>query len=148
MAGKTAKTVIAAAVISMAVVYLLYETTKSSWVYYYSVDEFVAKYPQNMLQTGENLAKINNRVIRLAGRVSDGSIINNTENMQLDFKLAGQKNLLPVRYYGAVPNNFAAGKEIIAEGKMDTDGTFKANLILTRCESKYKAKLYQNKTTP
>jgi cytochrome c-type biogenesis protein CcmE len=148
MSRKTAKTVIAAAVIAAAVAYLLYETTKSSWIYYYSVDEFVEKYPQNTLQTPENSAKINNRIIRLAGQIKDGSIINNAENSQLDFILAGQKNLVPVRYYGAVPNNFAAGKEIIAEGKIGADGTFRANLILTRCESKYKAKLYQNKTGP
>jgi cytochrome c-type biogenesis protein CcmE len=148
MTRKTAKTVIATVIITASVVYLLYETSKSSWIYYYSVDEFVEKYPQNTFQTGEISAKISNCVIRLAGLVKDGSIISSTENMQLDFNLAGQKNLVPVRYYGAVPKNFTAGKEIIAEGKMDTDGIFKSTLILTRCESKYKAKLYQNKTAP
>jgi len=148
MNRKTAKTGIAIIIIGAAVVYLLYETTKSSWIYYCTVDEFVEKYPQNTLQTPENSAKINNCAIRLAGRVKDGSIINNTENSQLDFILAGQKNLVPVRYYGAVPNNFAAGKEIIAEGKMGADGIFRANIVLTRCESKYKAKLYQNKSGP
>jgi len=150
MTGKTAKTVIAAAIITASAAYLLYETSKSPWIYYYSVDEFVEKYPQNTFQTGENSAKIKigNCVIRLAGTVKDGSIVSSTENMQLDFSLAGRKNLIPVRYYGAVPKNFAAGKEIIAEGKMNTSGTFDATLILTRCESKYKAKLYQNKLNP
>ena len=148
MSRKTAKTVIATLVIGTAAAYLLYETINSSCIYYYSVDEFVAKYPQNMLQTGQISAKINGAAIRLAGQVKDGSIISSPESMQLDFKLAGQINMLPVRYYGAVPKNFAAGKEIITEGKMDADGIFKATSILTRCESKYKAKLYQNKPAP
>ena len=126
--------------------YLLYETAKSSSVYYYSVDEFIKQCPANILPDApENVTKIKSApLVRLAGRVKDGSIIHNTDNMQTDFQLAGRKNLLPVRYYGTLPKNFAADREIIAEGNMDADGIFRANLILTRCESKYKAKLYQN----
>jgi cytochrome c-type biogenesis protein CcmE len=130
-------------VIGAAVVYLLHLATKSSWAYYCSVDEFVqSKFAGTSQNGSDETSRINkNYVIRLAGRVKDGSVVRNAEKMQLDFVLAGQKNSLPVRFYGMVPKNFEAGKEVIVEGKVDTGGVFLANKILTRCESKYKVKL-------
>jgi len=64
--------------------------------------------------------------------------------MQLDFELAGQKNSMPVRFYGVVPKNFIAGKEVVVEGKLNDYGVFEASKILTRCKSKYKVKLKTN----
>jgi cytochrome c-type biogenesis protein CcmE len=46
-----------------------------------------------------------------------------------------------VTYRGTVPDNFAEGREVVVEGRPDETGTFSADLLLTRCESKYKAKL-------
>lgn len=137
----TIKVIIALSVIGSAVGYLLYKAAESSWVYYYSVDEFVAK---RLSATSENsdAARLSGEryIIRLAGRVKAGTIVTNTEQMQLDFELAGQKNSVAVRFYGVVPRNFAADKEVVVEGKADPNGLFKANRILTRCESKYKSK--------
>lgn len=138
---RTIKVIIALSVIGSAVGYLLYKAAESSWVYYYSVDEFVAK---RLSATSENAdaARLSGEgyIIRLAGSVKPGTIVTNTEQMQLDFELAGQKNSVPVRFYGVVPRNFAADKEVVVEGKADPNGLFKANMILTRCESKYKSK--------
>ena len=138
---RTIKVIIALSVIGSAVGYLLYEAAESSWVYYYSVDEFVAK---RLSATSENsdAARLSGEgyIIRLAGRVKTGTIVTNTEQMQLDFELAGQKNSVAVRFYGVVRRNFAADKEVVVEGKIAANGLFKANRILTRCESKYKSK--------
>ena len=130
----TIKLITALIVIGSAVGYLLYEAVDSSWLYYYSVDEFVESRPGAAAGTDER------HIIRLAGRVKAGSIVTNIEKMQLDFELAGQKNSVPVRFYGAVPPNFAAGKEVVIEGKAVPNEPFNANKILTRCESKYKTR--------
>ena len=82
-----------------------------------------------------------NRIIRLAGWVKDGTVVRNAKKMQLDFKLAGRKSTVQVRFYGVVPKNFAVDREVVVEGKAGANGVFKANKILTRCESKYKVKL-------
>jgi len=140
---RTIKTVIAIAVIASAVAWLLYKATRSSWAYYCSVDEFVEK---QLAVAPDKTA--GNLVIRLAGYVKNDSIKYNPDNMQLDFELAGPKNSLTVRYHGSMPKNFAPAKEIIAEGTMAPDGIFRAKQILTRCESKYRAKLYENQTSP
>lgn len=141
--GKIKKVVIGVVVIGMAAGYLLYEAVESSWAYYYSVDEFVESPFYKALQNGSDVASRSNdnRIMRLAGRVKDGTIMRNAEKMQLDFELAGQKNSVPVRFYGVAPKNFAADKEVVVEGRPQNNGVFKADKILTKCESKYKVKL-------
>jgi cytochrome c-type biogenesis protein CcmE len=142
---KLTKVIIAAVVIGAAAAYLLRQTTESSWAYYYSVDEFVQNVSTATMKGGGRAAsKIDeNRIIRLAGTVKDGSVVHNVEKMQLDFELAGKNNSVAVRFYGAVPKNFEAGKEVVVEGRASRAGIFEADKILTRCESKYKAKLDQ-----
>jgi cytochrome c-type biogenesis protein CcmE len=140
---KLTKVIIAVAVIGIAGAYLLHQTIESSWAYYYSVDEFVQTISDATMEGGgKGASKIDgNRIIRLAGRVKDGSVVHNVEKMQLDFELAGQNSSVAVRFYGAVPGNFAAGKEVVVEGRASPTGIFEADKILTRCESKYKVKL-------
>ena len=120
----------------------MYETIASSYVYYYSVDEFAEKIlldePQNPT---DKISKINhNRIVRVAGVVKYESALKNTNNIQYAFILSGQKHRISVIYSGTLPKNFAEGKEIIVEGKTGNDKTFHANRVLTRCESKYKVK--------
>lgn len=141
--GKIKKVIIGIVVIGSAAAYLLYLAAESSWAYYYSVDEFVESPFYRASQNGKRLASRgnDNHIMRLAGRVKNGTIMRNEEKMQLDFELAGRKNSVPVRFYGVVPKNFAADKEVVVEGRPQNNGVFKADKILTRCESKYKVKL-------
>ena len=141
--GKLTKIIIAVAVIGIAGAYLLHQTIESSWAYYCSVDDFVKSISNATVEGGgTGASKIyGNSIIRLAGRVKDGSVVHNVEKMQLDFELAGQSKSVAVRFYGAVPKNFAAGKEVVVEGRAIQTGIFEADKILTRCESKYRVKL-------
>jgi len=138
------KAIISVVVIGSATAYLLYLAVESSLAYCYFVDEFVEsplyKIPRNGGATADSKTNVN-RVIRLAGWVKKDGIIINAEKMQLDFELAGQKSAVPVRFHGAIPKNFEAGKEVFVEGYVGDNGLFNANRILTRCESKYRTKL-------
>jgi len=137
------KVIISTIVIGTAVGYLLVEVIESSWAYYYSVDEFVeSRFVRTSEQTAAEAGKIDDsRIIRLAGRVKKGSVVRDPEKMQLDFELAGQENSIAVRYYGPAPQNFTDDKEVLVEGNVGAEGLFRASQILTRCESKYKARL-------
>ena len=138
------KAVIATVIIGSAVTYLLYMAIGSSLAYCYFVDEFIEsslyKIPQSGGTAAESKTNVN-RIIRLAGWVKQDSIVKNVDKMQLDFELAGQKNSIPVRFYGVIPKNFEAGKEVFVEGRLGENGVFNASRILTRCESKYKVKI-------
>jgi len=136
---KITKVIIAVILPVVAVGYLLYQTAESSWVYYYSVDEFTGRLSAE--DADAFCCNGGNCLVRLAGKVKEGSVSVNQEKMQLDFELAGETSLLPVRYFGTVPKNFASGREVVAEGKLGENKVFLADNILTRCESKYKVKL-------
>lgn len=140
---KIKKVIIAVTVIGAAVGYLLYETVESSLAYCYPVDEFVEAAFGRVQQNSDVEASgfYSNRIVRLVGRVKNGSVVSAVDKMHFDFELAGKKASVPVRFYGPVPKNFSADKEIFVEGRLGSDGVFKADRILTRCESKYKVRL-------
>ena len=141
--GTIRKVIIAVIVIGAASAYLLYQTGQSSWVYYYTVDEFVESVSGKVPQGSDTKAPqtIRNGVIRLAGRIKTDSIVHNAEKMQLDFELMGQNKSVSVRFVGMAPRNFSADRDVVVEGRISADGTFEARKILTRCESKYRVKL-------
>ena len=140
---KLKKAVIGAVVIGSASLYLLYMAAESSWLYYYSVDEFLQRYNFQSSQDDkpDGLQRSSSNRVRLAGWVKAGSIQYNADTMQLDFVLSGKEETLAIKYHGTVPVNFEPGREVLVEGKMGQEGIFLADVILTRCESKYKSKL-------
>ncbi len=130
---KLTKLIIALLVISSAGGYLLYQLFSSTWVYYYTVDEFV----NSPLYKPSASEDSNNPVIRIAGRAKLGQRV----TMPFEFEVSGQQTSVSVRYNGPVPKNLTNDKEVVVEGRMGSDGVFSADKLLTRCESKYKVKL-------
>jgi len=124
------KTVIGVVLIGGAMTFFVFQAMRSSWSYYYSVDEFSA-----------NRSAVKNHSLRIAGRVKRGSIVRDLEKVSLNFTLAGSQTELPVQYKGPVPDNFAEDREVVVEGRLDTTGVFRADMLMTKCESKYKAKV-------
>ena len=124
------KTIIGVVLIGGAMAYFIHQAMQSSWAYYYSVDDFSAR-----------SSAVKNHSLRIAGRVKQGSVVRDLQKMSLNFTLAGSENELMVHYEGSVPDNFAEGREVVVEGRLDTTGIFQADMLMTRCESKYKAKV-------
>jgi len=125
-----AKIVIGVVVIGGGIGYFMVQAMQSSWAYYYSVDDFSA--------AG---AAVQEQSFRLAGRVQAGSVQRDLEHVTLRFTLAGAQARLPVHYQGVTPDNFAEDREVVVEGRLGTDGVFQADALMTRCESKYQAKV-------
>lgn len=125
-----AKTLTGIIVIGGGIGYFMYQTMQSSWAYYYSVDDFSAS---------DSAAQ--EYSFRLAGRVKPGSVERDMENVTLRFTLAGAESELPVEYRGVIPDNFVENREVVVEGRMAAAGVFQADKLLTRCESKYQAKV-------
>jgi cytochrome c-type biogenesis protein CcmE len=124
------KLVVGIAVIGGGVGYFVVQAMQSSWAYYYSVDEF----------SGSGAAG-QEHSFRLAGRVKPGSVVRDMEHLTLRFTLAGTKAELPVQYQGVTPDNFVEDKEVVVEGRLTGTGVFQADTLITRCESKYQAKV-------
>jgi cytochrome c-type biogenesis protein CcmE len=131
MKSKTiVKLLIGITVIGGGIGYFIYQAMQSSWAYYYSVDDFSA--------TG---AAAQEHSFRLAGRVKPGSVVRDMENVALRFTLSGAKAELPVQYKGVTPDNFVEDREVVVEGRLAATGVFQADTLMTRCESKYQAKV-------
>lgn len=124
------KTIIGVVLIGGGMTYFVFYAMQTSWSYYYSVDDFSA-----------DSAAVKNHSLRIAGRVKQDSIVRDSQKMSLNFTLAGSETELPVQYTGTVPDNFAEDREVVVEGRLDTTGIFQADMLMTKCESKYKAKV-------
>jgi cytochrome c-type biogenesis protein CcmE len=124
------KIVVGIVVIGGGIGYFMYQAMQSSWSYYYSVDEFTT--------SGKKAQEYS---FRIAGKVKQGSIKRDLQKMELEFILQGAETQIPVFYNETVPENFTDDIEVVVEGRIEADGIFKANSLVTRCESKYKAKV-------
>lgn len=126
---KLVKALIGIVVIGGALTYFVFQTMESSWSYYFSVDDLA-----------NQQSEVRNHSLRIAGKVKQGSIDHDLKQMVLKFDLSGTQDAIPVVFQGVVPENFQEDREVVVEGRIDTDGTFKANTLMTKCESKYEGK--------
>jgi len=118
---------IGATLIALSVSYLVYAGIRSTSVYYFEMDEFLAT---ENAHAGEDL--------RVKGWVRAGSMRWDARTNELAFELARQDGSGPVRvaYSGILPDMFAEGREVVVEGRFER-GAITARQIMTSCPSKY-----------
>ncbi|MBK7404386.1 MAG: cytochrome c maturation protein CcmE [Phycisphaerales bacterium] len=109
---------------AVAIVYLGFAGIRSGWVYYVGVDEYAVD------------AAAHHARSRVFGIVGDGAESHPAE-LTARFTLMGTGATLPVEYHGAIPDMFAAGRQVVIEGRMDERGVFVADVLMTKCASKY-----------
>jgi cytochrome c-type biogenesis protein CcmE len=80
------------------------------------------------------------RRLRVGGDVEAGSIVR--LGREVAFTLEQDKARLKVIYQGTepLPDTFRDGAQALADGKMGSDGVFRASKIQAKCASKYEAK--------
>lgn len=119
---------IAILVVGSAVAYLVYAGTRANLTYYYEVDELLAAEP-----TDEE--------IRISGDVVEGSVERLAGERTIGFAIrgTGSASQVPIVYSGTVPDIFRPGIQVVVEGRMGSDGTFRAETLLAKCPSKYQA---------
>jgi cytochrome c-type biogenesis protein CcmE len=78
--------------------------------------------------------------LRVAGDVESGSIVRT--GREVAFTLQQEKLRLKVVYDGndPLPDTFRDGAQALADGRMGSDGVFRASKIQAKCASKYQAK--------
>ena len=73
--------------------------------------------------------------MRVGGMVKKNSIVIDKRNIQ--FVVTDFKNEILISYSGTVPNLFAEGKGVVAEGKLKDKEFFIADRILAKHDEKY-----------
>jgi cytochrome c-type biogenesis protein CcmE len=119
--------IVGAVLITAAVSYLVYAGIRTTSMYYFEMDEFLAA---REAHAGEHL--------RVKGWVRQGSMRWDARTNELAFELARKDNTapVPVAYKGILPDMFSEGREVVVEGRYQ-GGALSARQILTSCPSKY-----------
>lgn len=92
-----------------------------------------------------------NKGYRISGEVADGSIERLRTGLDVRFAMVDKENpsaQLPVAYHGIIPDTFVDGADVVVEGRMDADGTFRAHTLLAKCPSKYEAAAEEGEDHP
>ena len=108
--------------------YLAFAGMQKGWVYFVSVEQYLCD------------SQYHNQRVRLHGKVAAEGFDTSKALLVATFNLdGGTDKLLPVRYRGSVPDMFQAGRDVVVEGKRDAAGVFQADVLMTKCASKYEA---------
>lgn len=125
--GNNLKFFVAGGVIALAVAYLVMMGLQGTTVYFLTVGELQAKGPAAQ-----------NQLFRVSGNLVPGSLVKDPSGLSIHFQIADDaSNPLPVVYHGGqVPDIIGDNIEIVAEGRLDSQGTFTANNVLAKCPSR------------
>ena len=77
--------------------------------------------------------------IRIGGLVKTGSL-KRGDDLRVRFDVTDGKHDIPVRYQGIVPDLFREGQGVVAEGKIEPDGSFVADTVLAKHDERYMPK--------
>jgi len=77
------------------------------------------------------------RGVRLGGMVETGSLRTEPDGVTIAFVVGDGKAQVPVRFRGIVPSLFTEGSGVVAEGRMQEDGTFVADNLLAKHDERY-----------
>lgn len=122
---KRRKFLIVAAVVSLALAYLIIIGIQNAAMYYLTAGELLAREDA----MGER--------VRLGGKVAQDSVHAVPGGLTLHFDVTDGQQEIPVTYQGVVPDAFKPGGEVVVEGALTAEGTFNADILLAKCPSKY-----------
>ena len=76
--------------------------------------------------------------VRLGGMVQAGSLTTEADGITVRFVVTGNEaSAVPVRYAGILPDLFVEGSGVVAEGSLQSDGTFLATNLLAKHDENY-----------
>jgi cytochrome c-type biogenesis protein CcmE len=76
-----------------------------------------------------------NRTFRLGGMVETGSV--KRDGVNVSFKVTDTAQVVTVAYSGILPDLFREGKGVVAQGRLDSDGVFRAKEVLAKHDENY-----------
>ena len=74
---------------------------------------------------------------RIGGMVKDGSIAREDDSLSVNFVTTDFISEVPIHYVGILPDLFAEGEGIVAEGRLDEQGVLIATQVLAKHDENY-----------
>jgi cytochrome c-type biogenesis protein CcmE len=120
--------------------YLAASAIKDTGVYYLTPGELSAKTKSDptFYETG----------VKVGARVVNGSIVRDPGGRQVSFKVTDGARTYDVVYRGITPDTFTDDVDVVLEGRLGRDETFRATTLLAKCASRYENAPDKYKDTP
>jgi len=77
------------------------------------------------------------RAFRIGGLVREGSVKRGQQGLIVTFVVTDTAKDIPVAYSGSLPDLFREGKGVVAQGRLGTDGVFRATEVLAKHDENY-----------
>ena len=77
------------------------------------------------------------RSFRIGGLVEEGSLKRDGQTLTVNFVVTDMAQRVPVSFTGMLPDLFKEGKGVVAQGKLDADGVFRAEQVLAKHDENY-----------
>jgi cytochrome c-type biogenesis protein CcmE len=104
---------------------LVLNAFQSNLVFFYSPSQILA----NEAPQGKTL--------RIGGMVEEGSLKRESDGLTVRFLVTDTAKAVPVVYKGILPDLFKEGKGVVAQGRLDADGVFRASEVLAKHDENY-----------
>ncbi|HXY18869.1 MAG TPA: cytochrome c maturation protein CcmE [Gemmatimonadales bacterium] len=125
------KFIIGGSLVLATVGYLMASGIKETGVYYLTPTELAAKVGAD--QSFYNVG------VKMGARVVKGSITRDVASQTITFRATDGVHTYPVVYRGLAPDTFTDEVDVVVEGRLQADGTFRATTLLAKCGSRYEA---------
>lgn len=104
---------------------LVLDAFQSNLVFFFSPTQVVA----NEAPQGKSF--------RIGGLVEKGSVKRQSDGVTVNFVVTDTAEFIPVVYTGILPDLFKEGKGVVAQGKLSSDGIFRADEVLAKHDENY-----------
>lgn len=125
------KFILGAGLITVSVGYLMASGIKDTGVYFVTPSELAEKVAAD--------PSIHDVGVRMGARVVTGSISRDVASQTITFEVTDGTRTYPVVYRGLAPDTFDDDVDVVVEGRLQPNGTFKATTLLAKCGSRYEA---------
>lgn len=125
------KFLIGGGLILATVGYLMASGIKETGVYYLTPSELAAK-----VRTDHSFYNVG---MKMGARVVKGSIQRDVASQTIAFRVTDGVQSYPVVYRGLAPDTFTDEVDVVVEGRLQPDGTFRATTLLAKCGSRYES---------
>ncbi|AHG90278.1 CcmE/CycJ protein [Gemmatirosa kalamazoonensis] len=120
--------------------FLMASSIKETGQYYLTPGELAAKVSRD--------PSFRESGVKVGARVVPGSIKRDPGGRSLTFDMTDGQQTYAVAYRGIAPDTFTDGVDVIVEGRLGSDGTFRATTLLAKCASRYENAPDKYKSTP
>ncbi|MFW7342305.1 cytochrome c maturation protein CcmE [Pollutimonas sp. H1-120] len=77
------------------------------------------------------------RTFRIGGMVQTGSVQRQSDGLTVNFIVTDTAKTIPVTYTGILPDLFSEGKGVVAQGRLEPGGLFRAEEVLAKHDENY-----------